>query len=47
MKKFEKAELIAKNLPTGSYSAGCPMNYYRVTRPNGKGPCCSKCEKKS
>ncbi len=25
MKNYQKAELIAKNLPTGSYAAGCPM----------------------
>lgn len=24
MKKYQKAEMIAKNLPTGSYAAGCP-----------------------
>lgn len=24
MKEFKKAQLIAKNLPTGSYAAGCP-----------------------
>lgn len=24
MKKYVKAEIIAKNLPTGSYAAGCP-----------------------
>lgn len=24
MKKYQKAEVIAKNLPTGSYAAGCP-----------------------
>ena len=24
MKKFKKVQLIAKNLPTGSYAAGCP-----------------------
>ena len=24
MKTYQKAELIAKNLPTGSYAAGCP-----------------------
>jgi len=24
MKKYQKAEIIAKNLPTGSYAAGCP-----------------------
>lgn len=26
MKTYKKAELIAKNLPTGSYAAGCPAN---------------------
>ena len=26
MKTYQKAELIAKNLPTGSYAAGCPVN---------------------
>lgn len=26
MKEFKKVELIAKNLPTGSYAAGCPSN---------------------
>lgn len=24
MKNYKKAELLAKNLPTGSYAAGCP-----------------------
>lgn len=24
MKKYQKAEMIAKNMPTGSYAAGCP-----------------------
>lgn len=24
MKKYEKAKIIAKNLPSGSYAAGCP-----------------------
>lgn len=23
--KYEKAKLIAKNLPSGSYAAGCPV----------------------
>ena len=27
MKNYQKAELIAKNLPTGSYAAGCPAQY--------------------
>lgn len=24
--KYEKAKIIAKNLPSGSYAAGCPSN---------------------
>ena len=24
MKKYQKAQMVAKNLPTGSYAAGCP-----------------------
>lgn len=24
MKKFKKAQIIAKNAPAGSYAAGCP-----------------------
>lgn len=27
MKKYQKPNMIAKNLPTGSYAAGCPSNY--------------------
>ena len=26
MKKYVKAQVIAKNLPSGSYAAGCPSN---------------------
>ena len=26
MKKYAKAKMVAKNLPTGSYAAGCPTN---------------------
>jgi len=26
MKKYSKAQIIAKNLPTGSYAAGCPAH---------------------
>lgn len=49
MKKFVKSELIAKNLPTGSYAAGCPSNLTKSTRPNGvKGvKICSACERKA
>lgn len=25
MKNYQKAQMIAKNLPTGSYAAGCPV----------------------
>lgn len=24
MKQYQKAQMIAKNLPSGSYAAGCP-----------------------
>lgn len=36
MKEYQKAELIAKNLPTGSYAAGCPAhtsNGYGAKKP--------------
>lgn len=26
MKEFQKVQMIAKNLPTGSYAAGCPAD---------------------
>ncbi len=26
MKEYKKVELMAKNAPTGSYAAGCPVN---------------------
>lgn len=26
MKTYQKPQLVAKNLPTGSYAAGCPVN---------------------
>lgn len=39
MKAYQKAEMIAKNLPTGSYAAGCPtgqrMNNTCVRDANG------------
>ena len=42
MKEYKKAQMVAKNLPTGSYAAGCPAN----------APCkifhgyrCKKCER--
>lgn len=39
MKKYQKAEIIAKNLPTGSYAAGCPANA------NGNTIKCRQCER--
>lgn len=49
MKAYQKAEMIAKNLPTGSYAAGCPTGtrYGDITfqRPDGRyGTACSFCE---
>lgn len=43
MKKYQKAQMIAKNLPTGSYAAGCPAK-------DGGGPWihpleCQRCER--
>lgn len=35
MKKYQKAKMIAKNLPTGSYAAGCSKYY------TNKGSCLS------
>ena len=42
MKEFKRAQVIAKNLPTGSYAAGCPASY------GGNGTTsdqCKKCER--
>jgi len=53
MKNYQKAEMIAKNLPTGSYAAGCPTNgdrsggMYRMSNGNLTGQCeamCRSCE---
>ena len=38
-KEFKKVELIAKNLPTGSYAASCPTNDYGTTT------MCHNCER--
>ena len=41
MKEYKKAEMIAKNLPTGSYAAGCPSKaIYGVAGD----PDCKQCE---
>ncbi len=34
MKTYQKAKMIAKNAPTGSYAAGCPA-HHSTTGPNG------------
>ena len=39
MKKYVKAQMIAKNLPTGSYAAVCPVDQ---TRSEWE---CKKCER--
>ena len=39
MKKYVKAEVIAKNASAGAYAAGCPVNQ------NGQGYYCKKCER--
>lgn len=45
MKTYQKAELIAKNLPTGSYAAGCPVHWNSDgTHGNGQHMCIS-CER--
>lgn len=35
-KTYKKVKLIAKNLPTGSYAAGCPQNR-RGSDPSNRG----------
>ena len=40
MKEFKKAKLIAKNIPTGSYAAGC--GGFQTS-----GDFCIRCEKAS
>lgn len=39
MKKYVKAQVIAKNLASGSYAAGCPANNY------GGSFTCKSCER--
>ena len=44
MKKYQKAQMIAKNLPTGSYAAGCPS--YGTSGNHGPGKkWCKDCER--
>lgn len=47
MKKYVKAQIIAKNLPSGSYAAGCPGWTNKIscaTQAPSKGYC-SACER--
>jgi hypothetical protein len=39
MKEYKKAKVLAQNLPTGSYAAGCPVNE------RGGHYSCHKCER--
>jgi len=49
MKKYSKAQIIAKNLPTGSYAAGCPeeirTNVAYYGNSNGHVRSCKYCER--
>lgn len=43
--KYQKAKMIAKNLPTGSYAAGCPAKDGGL---DWTGPTlCKRCERTS
>lgn len=42
MKKYQKAKMIAKNLPTGSYAAGCPAKF---SHDSGSVTGCTACER--
>lgn len=52
MKQYQKAQMIAKNLPTGSYAAGCPQGHkvgsntaVRDNVPSGyRGPVSGQCD---
>lgn len=41
MKKYQKAEIIAKNLTSGSYAAGCPAKNMGTSPSSG----CKACER--
>lgn len=41
MKKYQKAEMIAKNLTSGSYAAGCPAKNTGLSSMTG----CKACER--
>jgi hypothetical protein len=46
--KYQKAKMIAKNLPTGSYAAGCPQyNTHDDAKgqPGLRGNACMQCQR--
>lgn len=45
MKTYQKAEMIAKNLPTGSYAAGCPAQERGGRTESGSKYSCINCER--
>ena len=45
MKEYKKAEMIAKNLPTGSYAAGCPEKERGNATTQGETRSCINCER--
>ena len=48
MKEYKKPQIIAKNLPTGSYAAGCPSkdkNSFCLLFDSHYGARCEVCER--
>lgn len=52
MKSYSKPQVIAKNLPSGSYAAGCPVNKSNselkctiLSMAKGTNSQCKKCER--
>lgn len=44
MKKYVKAEILAKNATTGSYAAGCGADHSNGSRHNTTDTQCRRCE---
>lgn len=45
MKKYKKAQVVAKNKPQGSYAAGCPAQDAQGGGSSGGTHNCKKCER--
>lgn len=45
MKKYVKAQVVAKNNPQGSYAAGCPAD--KAKAQSGSSTSCNKCDRAS